>query len=179
MKKIKQLMPILIAVLALSTIFALPSKALYLTRTNGSGQKFYLNLYGNSMYSGRKLSAYYTTSPGNDQNFIMISGGFLCPRYAQTYAVNRSSETNSYFKPNAANYAIIWPLSTGRKDSQFVIGSLTTGNNMFMLLNYHENNVLSSALLSRPSTMSQEDYVNGAYYVYFMTNSGHTWRGEH
>ena len=107
----------------------------------------------------------------------MISGGFLCPRYAQTYAVNRSSETNSYLKP-AANYAIIQPLSTGRKDSQFVIGSLSTGNNMFMLLNYKENNVLSSALLLRPSDMSQEDYVNGAYYVYFMTNSGHTWRGE-
>lgn len=177
MKKIKQLMPILIALLALSTIFALPSKAMYLTQTNAGGQKFYLNLYGNSMYSGRKLSAYYTTSPGNDQNFIMISGGFLCPSYAQTYAVNRSSETNSYLKP-AANYAIIWPLSTGRKDSQFVIGSLSTGNNMFKLVNYKENNVLSSALLLRPSDMSQEDYVNGAYYVYFKTNSGHIWQGE-
>lgn len=48
-----------------------------------------------------------------------------------------------------------------------------------MLVNYKENNVLSSALLLRPSDMSQEDYANGAYYVYFETNSGHTWRGEH
>lgn len=123
------LLALAMMILAFSTVLALPSKATYLTQTNGSGQKFYLNLYGNSMYSGRKLSAYYTTSPGNDQDFIMLSGGFLCPRYAQAYAVNRSTETNNYIKPKA-NYAIIWPLSTGRRDSQFVIGGLSTGNNM-------------------------------------------------
>lgn len=178
MTSTKKFISILLLVFALAALFAMPSHAIYLTQTNGIDEKFYLNLYGNSMYNGRKLSVYYTTSPGADQSFLMKGDGFLRPIVDQTYAVNRSTQINTYFSPNL-NYAIVWPINLGRVDSQFSIASLSTGYNEFQLLDKSSPNyILTYALLLRPSSMSSVDYANGAFYAYFGPNKC-DWRGEY
>lgn len=173
----KKFVFVMLALLLMATLFAMRPHAMYLTQTNGSGEKFYLNMYGNSMYSGRKLSVYYTTTPGGDQSFFMNGiDGFLRPTNAQNYAVNKSTEQNHYFNP-VTNYAIVWPIATGRNDSEFSIGLLSTGNNVFQLLHHTENRYLGYAYLIRPSNMSDVDYANGGYYAYFK-NSMTAWKGE-